>query len=274
LFIDRGDLITVGGSYGTIITNDLNLYVSVSGGNDSNSGLSSGAAFATIQKAVDVAATYRTLDLGAARPTVIINLANGTYTEAVTVSWCSARIKFTGSTSAVWNCTTAGAWALAITPYSYVSISGITFGGSATSKGIIALDNSVLYMTGGHVFAQMSSQHLAIARNSTMYISGNYTISGSALIHYGIYDTSSVVFIVNGLTITVSGTPAFSVAFADVGRLGSINAGDVATLTFSGAATGKRYQCYNGGQVWTNAKGVNMFPGSVAGTVGSSGAYT
>lgn len=272
VLIDRGDLIflTVGGA----LTSDLNLYVDVASGNDSNSGLSSGAAFATIQHAVDVASTYRTVDTGASsRPSVVINLANGTYTEAVFVSSSSARIKFTGSTSAVWNNTTAGGWCLAVTS-STVSISGITFGGSASSRGIIALDGAVLNILGGHVFAQVATQHIAVARNSTGYISGNYTISGSAIIHYGIYDTSSLVFTVSPTTITVSGTPAYSIAFCDVGRLGSINVGDATTVTFSGAATGKRYQCYNGGQIWTNGKGINLFPGSVAGTVASSGAYT
>jgi hypothetical protein len=60
---------------------DRSYYVNVSTGSDSNTGLSSGAAFATIQKAVDI--VQYNLDLN--NYNVTINVAAGTYPEEVVI---------------------------------------------------------------------------------------------------------------------------------------------------------------------------------------------
>jgi hypothetical protein len=98
-------------------------------------------------------------------------------------------------------------------------------------------------------------------------ITGNYTISGGAGRHL-ITTLSSGVIEMAGITVTVSGTPAFSVfAFVQAGMISSFS------CTFSGAATGTRYQATLNGVINTFGGGANVFPGNVAGSTGSGGQY-
>lgn len=96
-----------------------------------------------------------------------------------------------------------------------------------------------------------------------------YTISGGALrhmqaTHTGMVDAST------GATITLTGTPAFSEEFAGADLGGIIVA---AGNTYSGLATGKRYELTTNGVINTQGGGPNYLPGNAAGTVGSGGQY-
>jgi hypothetical protein len=74
---------------------------------------------------------------------------------------------------------------------------------------------------------------------------------------------------VQGKTVSLSGTPAFSTAFAQ----GST--GGMAVLvgsTFSGAAAGKRYEVSVNAALYT-AQGDTFLPGDVAGTTATGGQY-
>lgn len=75
---------------------------------------------------------------------------------------------------------------------------------------------------------------------------------------------------VTSRTITLTGTPAFSTAFAQADQVGNILMnGD----TFTGSATGKRYNAVMNGVIQTGAGGANALPGSVAGTTATGGQY-
>jgi hypothetical protein len=71
------------------------------------------------------------------------------------------------------------------------------------------------------------------------------------------------------VTLTLTGTPNFSVAFADVsgGELQCYG------MTFSGSATGIRYSVGNYGIIITNGGGASYLPGSTAGTQAVNGTY-
>ena len=69
--------------------------------------------------------------------------------------------------------------------------------------------------------------------------------------------------------VTLTGNPNFSGAFVMAGD-GGIYA---ANNTFAGSATGPRYDAHLNGVILTNNKGVNYFPGSVAGSTSTGGQY-
>ncbi len=72
------------------------------------------------------------------------------------------------------------------------------------------------------------------------------------------------------LPVTLTGTPAFSGAFA------LSYAGGASMLygnTFSGAATGVRYSAAGNGVIYTNGAAGTYFPGNSAGSTGSGGQY-
>ena len=74
----------------------------------------------------------------------------------------------------------------------------------------------------------------------------------------------------SGVKANVSGTPAFSTAFATATRLGVINVGNI---TFTGSATGTRYDVVLNSVIDTSGGGANFFPGDVAGTTATGGQY-
>jgi hypothetical protein len=73
------------------------------------------------------------------------------------------------------------------------------------------------------------------------------------------------------VTITLTGTPAFSGSFAlTQGGLAYIG---MSNISFSGSATGQRYGVQYYSWINTYGGGANFFPGNSAGVVGA-GTYT
>lgn len=71
-------------------------------------------------------------------------------------------------------------------------------------------------------------------------------------------------------TVTLTGTPAFSQSYVFADDTSLIRA---TSMTFSGSATGKRYDVATNGVINTNGGGATYFPGSVAGTTATGGQY-
>lgn len=95
---------------------------------------------------------------------------------------------------------------------------------------------------------------------------GAYSIVGSAAYHNNCGVGGALLCF--GITVTLSGTPAFSGAFirAHTGGAAQMNGN-----TYSGSATGKRYDAFANGVINTFGGGANYFPGNVAGTAGTTG---
>ncbi len=252
------------------VTTNRTYYVRTDG-SDSNTGLAntSGGAFLTIQAAVNLVSS--TLDISPG-VTVTIQVGDGTYTGAVVCrSFVGAgAVKITGNTTTPSNCivsvtsghcftntakatwtvegfkllTTTSGWALVIVGAgSNVSISNVEFG--ACSSGHIYMDNN----------AQLAAH-------------GNYSIVGSAPYHMQVSVGSTMV--VSGRTITLTGTPAFSAGFLVTNTATCIYLGG---NTYSGSATGKRYDVTLNAVCNVNGGGATYLPGDTAGTTATGGQY-
>ena len=251
---------------------NLTLYVRLDG-SDANDGLAnvSARAFASIQKAVDVACQ----DYESGSASITIQVQDGTWGLSSTLVIGSHRvgggITLQGNVASPSACIlrgdTAGMWLTlfqhpAPTPWyikgfrlvantglninlmmvrwrAHVVCSDLEFGASGTGAQIYAFQS-------GHVWLQAA-----------------YSIVGSAAYHmlaaqFGEIEGSAI-------TVTITGTPTLNIfAVSDMGYV------YCPSVTFSGAvnATGKQYEANNLGQVR------GTFPGGVAGTTSGNGVKT
>lgn len=79
-----------------------------------------------------------------------------------------------------------------------------------------------------------------------------------------------VIFCSTGSSITFSSNPSFASATVVARQCGIA---DFSLVTFSGAATGKRYDTLLNGVINTNGGGANFIPGNSAGTTATGGQY-
>lgn len=119
--------------------------------------------------------------------------------------------------------------------------------------------NSCNGAAGNHIVAENFSSYEATA---------NYTISAGASSH--VFTTLMGEFIETGVTVTLTGTPAFAFSFATSER-NSLQLWS--GTTFSGSATGKRYTTTIGGGIETSGAGATFLPGNSAGTATNPGWY-
>ena len=137
---------------------------------------------------------------------------------------------------------------------------------SGTALSITGLSSSVEFKNIN--FGVCASSHINVAAGATCFATGNYTISGGASWHYGSFSNGLIT--VAGLTITLTGTPAFSVAFCVAQTTGIVVAN---ANSYSGSATGVRYNIILNAVVNTAGGGANYFPGNSAGTTATGGQY-
>jgi hypothetical protein len=238
-------------------------------GSDSNNGLAntSGGAFLTLQKAIDITAA---LDISIYD--VTINVAAGTYTGAVTVNggWIgSGTVSLVGDTTTPSNVILSGT-GTRITVQNQGSLRVRGFKMSTTTSGwcLAAMSNSILTVDGAMEFGACAWAHLYAIYYGVLNVTSNYTINGNAQDHCRAENGGIVK--IQSLTITLTGTPAFSSTFARTFTMGMVIGN---SSTFSGSATGKRYQSNQNALIHSGAGGANYFPGDVAGEINSSGVY-
>lgn len=237
-------------------------------GNDANTGLAntSGGAFLTIQKAIDVVAT---LDLNGFN--ITIKLGNGTYTNAVTLkeitgyssAGCLIIEGDTATPSNVVLSVTNNNVFLAKNINSTWDIQGVrlqtTTGGSA-----LRVENaSVRY--GSVVFGACAIAHIVVDSGASIECIANYSITASTIYHW--YGGANSTILCANKTISITGTPNFSDAFAVATQCCVLN---IPTNTYSGSATGKRYSAIRNGVIDSSV----TLPGNVAGTTDGFGVYT
>lgn len=241
-------------------------------GSDSNNGLAntSGGAFLTIQKAIDVISS--TLDLGIYDVTVNVN--DGTRTAAVTLKQFisgGGMVYLVGNSATPANCVISTTSANCFTtadyagPYSLDGFKLVTTT-SGTSLSIAGLSSSVLFKNID--FGAAASAQISVSNGATCQASGNYSITGAAPWHYGAF--ASGIITVSSRTVTITGTPAFSSAFCLAQTTGIVVANG---NTYSGTATGVRYNISLNAIANTAGGGANYFPGGSAGTTATGGQY-
>lgn len=232
-------------------------------GNDSNDGLAntSGGAFLTLQRAVNAAVS---LDLSIY--SININVADGTYTAGASLPAYVG----VGPINIIGNVTTPGNVILntAGTSLSCIggnwSIDGVRVNSSA--GGGISATGGILTVK-QIVFGACSAGHIIAASGGKVYLTNNYSIVGVAPVHFYVIGGGQVVA-QNALTLTITGTPAFGVAFLSASGLSYLS---IANITYSGAATGVRYTITTNSVAMT---GGATLPGSAAGTVATGGQYS
>lgn len=256
-----------------VLTAHRTYYVRTNG-NDANTGLANtaGGAFATLQRALDVVSR---LDFNGY--IVTIQLADGTYTASGALPICVGQTR-TENLVIKGNAATPGNVILSVTSASCISatvpgagarITDLELRTTTTGSGLNA-ENGASLEWGNIRFGACASSHIITSRGGKLRAIGNYEIVGGALCHFQ-GDGAGGQIECSSRSITLTGTPNFSVAFANAATNAVIRA---FFNTYSGAATGPRYSATTGGGIQTFGGGANAFPGSSAGVATSPGWYS
>jgi hypothetical protein len=239
-------------------------------GNDSNNGLvnTAAGAFLTIQAAVTA---YQALDCNGYD--VTIQVGDGTYTGATVIT---NRIG-AGNLYLLGNVTTPANVLLNVTGIC-ISINGHPSGSKVylrgfklqgTTHGILVDNGSVVYY-GNVNFGACGTYHIVAVRAGKAFFDQNYTISAGAGAHLAT-DRMGLISVSVAITVTLSGTPNFSTAFAYATMGGVLFEGGY--MTFSGSGTGVYYSASLNAVINTNGAGATHFPGNSAGGVVTGGQY-
>lgn len=254
-----------GGSGREMLTANRTYYVRTDG-DDSNDGLvnNAGGAFATIQKAIDAVAA---LDLSIHDVTIQLGNA-GTYAGATVsapfVGGPGSSVTLAGDTGS------PGSYVLSsklrVENCGQIAVQGVDF--TSSDWGIDVENLGLCLVTGTVIFGACSSGHMQCQGKATIKVTANYTIDGGAPWHilcgrHGYWSGT-------GLTITLTGTPAFSTEFANTGHLSFI---DIYSNTFIGSATGVRYVVNLNSEIFTAGGGATYLPGDSAGSTATGGLY-
>lgn len=245
---------------------------SVATGNNSNNGLTQdrAGAFLTIQKAIDTVVD----EIDTAGFTVTIQAANSFYESAGTTMdgpiTGGGSLTIQGDASTPSNVIMRGSsgTALTLTNRAVARVRGFKIQATDGGHGFIAYRGACLYFDAID-FGVIAAQHIRVLDNSCAIALGAYSITGGGTAHFVSSNCSMIV--VTGFTITLTGTPAFSTAFALCEIVSSIYA---ASSVFSGSATGVRYSATLNGVIYTNGGGSSFFPGNSAGSTATGGQYS
>ena len=266
------------------LSSPLSLFVASNGSDTNNNGLSASFPFATIQNAVNL--IYNNYDTQG--QTVVINVANGSYAAgaaAIGSPVGNGSIKIVGnptSPSSVIVTAATGTACFSVALGGVMQVSGFTLsspGGSTSTGNFLAIGSCLSASSGGEmsfdriIFGTTGFAHLNAGSNGGIQLNASapgvpYTITGGAQYH-AVSGSGGGIIVIPGGAVTLSGTPTFGGAFAWADSSGlSYWVG----TTFSGAATGPKFNATNGGYIDTGSGLVGYLPGSIAGT-SSTGYY-
>lgn len=241
-------------------------------GSDSNDGLSSGAPFLTIQKAVNVASM---LDNGGYD--ITIDVENGTYTGQVVLKSFvgSGKIIITGDTTTPANVlvTVAGSsptiYALGVS--GTYELEGLEIRQTGTHSSVYAGSNTYLEIDRCR-FGTSGFYCIQAEIGAIVWVTGNCWLSGNCAGFAGGLEHGMVVVV--GITLTVSASITVSSQFVGADYLGIIDFRST-TITLSGGVTvtGKRYAGTTNSVILSNGGSSTYFPGTVAGTTATGAQY-
>lgn len=239
-------------------------------GSDSNTGLvnSAGGAFLTVQRAIDVASA---LDNGGYD--ITISLGNGSYTENLILKSGvgSGKITILGNTttpsSVALQCSSGKLIEATNVLTTYILNSFKCLGSGSANIAIYAAQNSYLEIRFVEFSTGFASYHVETLDGGMVTFTGDYKITGGCTAHLACFQGSIRC---QSLTVTITGTPAFSQAFCRASSSG-------ATIwangnTYSGSATGVHYNINMNATVFALG-GATYFPGNSAGTTATGGQY-
>jgi uncharacterized protein DUF1565 len=253
-----------------VLTAARTYYVATSG-SDTNDGLSSTNAFATIQKALNTA-----LGVDGQTFNITISVAAGTYNENLTVGapfLTSAAVALTGDTATPSNVVINGG--LTVSNGGKLALGGFKI--TSSSFGLQVNSGAIVTINAKMEWGACTTAHMYSTTFGGISLLASYTVTGDAVFHmlasfYGSITVSSggtasqpsVVGTMGG-----SGTRAFAytVYSSTIAQI------YISGLAFSGPATGKRFNVDSIASINTGGGGENYIPGNAAGTVGNLGLY-
>jgi hypothetical protein len=240
-------------------------------GVDSNTGLvdSSGGAFLTIQKAIDIVSS---LDMSIYQVTILVRA--GTYTAGMNFrNWLGAlRPIIEGDTTTPANViiSTAGHCVS-----SDGSMGWTVQGFRLTSSGgqcINAENAGAVYFGACDIHTASSIQIWAKSASTITCISG-YNITGNSTVGIHFAAADGGVFYNTSATINIPSAIACATAFALAARNGTLyNTGTISGAGVAGS-TGPRYAANLNGVIYVGGSGANYFPGNSAGSTATGGQY-
>jgi len=234
-------------------------FVNASTGSDSNDGLTSGTAFATIQKAVDTVSAF---NLGGTE--AVINVAAGSYArfscKSLTGGTCrilgagaTTIIDGSGSGSCITNAGTVGLY---------------TFDSLKVDNAVRGFDCSLSQSTiRDCTLGAVTADQIRGRDQAFILIANTMTVDGDAAQHVNLKTGAELSSA--GVTLTLSGTRAFSIWM--LARSGALV--EAPAMTFVGTATGVRYIVQTNAIVDTSGGGATYFPGNTAGSTATGGQY-
>ncbi|CAA2142737.1 hypothetical protein [Hyphomicrobium sp. ghe19] len=240
---------------------------SANGGDDTKDGLTIGTAFATIQRAENVA---RTIDFNGF--TVTISIGDGTYTAGVTVGLklgqaATSNYRFTSTSQDATKVTISLTSASCFNGLAPFTVDRVTMQTTTSGSGIW-MQAAGLVQFSNVIFGPCATYCLNLtAPGAKIQAVGPFTIAGNCGAFAVASDGAHVQC--ESTTITLTGTPAFT-QFVLATRLGGIL---MRAMTFSGSATGVRYSATINGAIETGGGGASYFPGSSAGSFATGGQY-
>lgn len=255
-----------------VLTANRTYYVSTTG-SDANDGLTAGAPFLTIAKAFSTVASR----LDTASYTVTIQLADGTYTAPVVVpQWLGGgKIVVNGNAatpSSVVVHSTSGLGTFNLSVPGYLQIQNLKISAAGASSSCLYADGAAakIEIGAGLEFGAAGTAHIYSSNGADIWVPNSYKISGGATFHFAAI--GGKVRFASGITVTLTGTPAFSTRYAHSVNLGFVSApGQI----FSGPATGQRHFVGGLSLIFTNGGDpLSYFPGNLAGGTGSGGQFT
>lgn len=144
---------------------------------------------------------------------------------------------------------------------------------SANGSGLFPQYGAVIGTYTGFQIGATHSGQFHVEQDGTIAISAGYTISGGAPAHLECVLGGRITYSEATMTVTLTGTPAFSTAFADFADSGCgayINSNFV---SFSGAATGSRFKVARAASIRTEGGSGTYLPGNALGTLIDGGNY-
>ena len=233
-------------------------------GNDTNTGLvnSSAGAFLTITKAIN---TVSGLDLNG--QSCIIQVGAGTYTETVT-----ANVPFVGGVPILTGDTTTpsnvviNASSICIFVLNGTELSVQGFRILSTGDGLLAQNAGRLNVIGNMEYGACTVAHMHAKYAGLITVTANYSVTGGAAWHWWAETAGGSIQVI-GRTITITGTPNFSGAWAGCTIVAQIVP---VSNTYSGSATGARYVVQLNGVIYSSGA---TLPGNSAGTALTGGQY-
>jgi len=258
-----------GGSGGReVLTANRNYYVRTDG-SDSNTGLAntSGGAFLTQQKAID---TVASLDLSIYDVTILCG--PGTRTAPLTLKrTLGAGVpSLEGDVTTPSNCTQSvtGNQCITMAPGAVWKLRGFKLVTITSGFGIDCSATGCELSIDGNMEYGKTGPYNIVVSNGTLKIGAPYTITSSMYAHIFVQFGGKLLYAPG--TVSLTGTPAWTAGFLLVLSSGVVSSSGV---TFSGSATGPRYDVETNGVINTFGSGANYFPGNAAGVTATGGQY-